>query len=109
MNRTNLQQFNVLSTLLTDKLENMERDLKKYAANPKAIPAIVQEKQEIIGQLRQFLTVASETVSSEYIAGFDAGKIYTNDTKQRMYTAKTKEQYRYSHELDVKTQLSNLF
>lgn len=109
MNRTNLQQFNILETLLTDKLEQLEKELKKYASKMDASQEFIKERAGLITQIRQFQTLAAETISSEYIAGFDAGKIYASDTKQRIYTSETKEQFRASHELEQKNKLSHLY
>lgn len=109
MNSTNLQRFNILSLTLGEKVDNMERDLKKYAAKADAQPKIVAERTEVISLIRQFITAAQETTSSEYTAGFDAGMLQYNSTHFRKHSPREKEIVRNDHETQVRNAHPHLY
>lgn len=109
MNRTNLQRFNILTLTLGEKVDNMERDLKKYAAKPDAQPKVVAERTELISLIRQHITASQEAVSSEYTAGFDAGMLQFNSTHFRKHSPREKEIVRNDHETKVRNQYPHLY
>ncbi len=109
MNKSNLQRFNILTLTLGEKVDNMERDLKKYAAKPDSQPKIVAERTEIISLMRKYITTAQETVSSEYTAGFDAGMLQFNNDHFRKHSPREKEIVRNDHETKVRNQFPHLY
>lgn len=108
MNRDNLKKFNILALTMGERVDKMERELKTYAAKPTAVPAITKEKQELIDQLREFINTAQSAVTSEYIAGFDAGKQYAQDENPRFLTSETKELIRFNRISEVRQQWPEL-